>query len=275
MCLSCKAALGGKPPEAALQAPSLASLRHAAPRGDGSRRLHKVRRGGLLARFMQLFLARHGNTFGPTDRVVWIGREQDLPLVEAGRRQAEALAEAFARAHVAPSLVLCGPLTRTREFADIVTGALGLPTARIEPRLDEIDYGAWSGLTRDEIVARFGADEVDAWVEHARWPDKAGFGNDEATLRDEARSLVADLQHELGDEVDDTAVLLVSSNGRLRYFLELIDGEFERRRATKAFAVGTGRLGRIDVARDERAVDAPPTAVLRYWNVEPRTSSHL
>jgi len=36
--------------------------------------------------------------------------------------------------------------------------------------------------------------------------------------------------------------LLVSSNGRLRYFLKLIAGEFERRVASKQFKMGTGKV---------------------------------
>ena len=37
---------------------------------------------------MRLILSRHGNTFSPGEKAVWVGRRSDLPLVEEGRRQA-------------------------------------------------------------------------------------------------------------------------------------------------------------------------------------------
>ena len=40
---------------------------------------------------IELLLVRHGNTFSPGDRVSWVGRGEDLPLVESGRAQASAL----------------------------------------------------------------------------------------------------------------------------------------------------------------------------------------
>ena len=38
---------------------------------------------------MKLILARHGNTFGPQDKVTWVGSTNDLPLVEEGLAQAQ------------------------------------------------------------------------------------------------------------------------------------------------------------------------------------------
>ena len=42
---------------------------------------------------MLLLLARHGNTFEPSDKVVWVGARTDLPLTSMGREQAAALGE--------------------------------------------------------------------------------------------------------------------------------------------------------------------------------------
>ena len=50
---------------------------------------------------MDILFARHGNTFGPGDKVVWVGRETDLPLVEKGLAQAEAAGQALVRAGLA------------------------------------------------------------------------------------------------------------------------------------------------------------------------------
>ena len=43
----------------------------------------------------KILLARHGNTFGPGDRIVWVGAQEDLPLVEKGEEQARALGNAL------------------------------------------------------------------------------------------------------------------------------------------------------------------------------------
>ncbi|MCB9883054.1 MAG: histidine phosphatase family protein [Planctomycetes bacterium] len=219
---------------------------------------------------MQLLLARHGNTFGPGERVVWVGKNQDLHLVERGREQAVEFASAIERAGKHIVDVRCGPLARTREFAEIIVDRLGLPAARIDERLDELDYGRWSGMTRAEILERFGPEELDAWAAHSRWPRRAGFGSDSATVLDEVRSLAFELTSAHREAEGDAAALLVSSNGRLRYFLGLVPGEFERRTLDGTFAVGTGRACRIDVSRDGRTA-----AALRYWNRDPNVQSEL
>ena len=75
----------------------------------------------------QTFLfARHGNTFGPGDKVVWVGRETDLPLVEKGLQQAAAAAAAFRRKGLIPEVIYCASLQRTRRFAEIVAETLGI-----------------------------------------------------------------------------------------------------------------------------------------------------
>ena len=70
-----------------------------------------------------LLFARHGNTFGPGDKVVWVGRETDLPLVEKGLEQAAAAAEALRRTDLIPDAIYCASLQRTRRFAAIVAEA--------------------------------------------------------------------------------------------------------------------------------------------------------
>jgi probable phosphoglycerate mutase len=54
---------------------------------------------------------------------------------------------------------------------------------------------------------------------------------------------------------------MVSSNGRLRYFLKLIDSEFERRVAESNFKVATGRVCLIDITNG--------AAKLELWNEQP------
>jgi 2,3-bisphosphoglycerate-dependent phosphoglycerate mutase len=96
-----------------------------------------------------ILLARHGETDWNRE-----GRFQghaDPPLNEAGRKQAERLAEALEDER--PDAVYASDLRRAFETAEIVAERLGLPVGR-EKGLREIDVGSWQGLTREQIDRR-------------------------------------------------------------------------------------------------------------------------
>jgi probable phosphoglycerate mutase len=65
--------------------------------------------------------------------------------------------------------VLCSPLSRCRDSADILTAAIGCGPARIVADLAEIDLGLWEGLSTSEVEARFPGQYA------ARGQDLAGF----------------------------------------------------------------------------------------------------
>ncbi|ATQ67283.1 MULTISPECIES: histidine phosphatase family protein [Methylosinus] len=167
---------------------------------------------------MRLILARHGNTFGPGDAVRWIGARSDPALVASGREQAEAVGRALAAMHVHPARIIAGPLTRTRESAALAAAGFAPASIEIEPRLIEIDYGAWEGLTSDEIRSLRGAPEVDAWERDGIWPQGAGWSPDEAQLRARLEGLLASLR---AAHTDGDTIMLVSSGGVLRCFGEI------------------------------------------------------
>ena len=185
---------------------------------------------------MKLILARHGNTFAPGDKITWVGSANDLPLVESGLEQAERAATALEGTKLAA--IYCAPLMRTKKFAEIVAARQTTKTTPIiDNRLTELDYGDWGGLSDDEISEKFG-DSLKNWIDTSTWPSGCHWASSEAEVTAEVQSLVAELETKHADE----AVLLVSSNGRLRYFLKLIAGEFERRVANKQFKMGTGKI---------------------------------
>ena len=110
-----------------------------------------------------LIIVRHGIT-------EWseIGRHTgrtDIPLTGEGERSALALAPRFAGVH--RDLVLCSPLQRARQTAQLA----GLQVDAYEPDLMEWDYGAWEGLTTPQI--REGRSEP-SWTVWNSEPPSAG-----------------------------------------------------------------------------------------------------
>ena len=91
---------------------------------------------------MEIWLLRHAET-------EWsrLGRHTgrtDVPLTDAGREHARTLAGRVATHRF--SMVLCSPLSRARETADLV----GLQP-QLRDDLVEFDYGDYEGLTTPEI----------------------------------------------------------------------------------------------------------------------------
>jgi len=209
---------------------------------------------------LDLILIRHGNTFNPGEEPVWIGRRSDLPLAEAADGQAGACAAALAAAGLAPAVFYCGPLRRTREFAALVAARLrAAAPLRVDVRLDELDYGAWSGLSKREVIGRFGEEDLLAWESACVWPEGAGWSGSEEETAAEVRAFADDL---LAAAENESCAAAVSSNGRLRYFLKLVDGAFAEAVRRRSFSVRTGNL--CWLRHDGGAFR------LAGWNIDPR-----
>ncbi|PPK87681.1 putative phosphoglycerate mutase [Neolewinella xylanilytica] len=81
--------------------------------------------------------------------------QTDIPLNEAGRKQAYALADRLKGEEW--DLIYSSDLSRTGETAEIVAKALGLPV-RTDIRLREMHCGEVEGTTPEERIARWGKD---------------------------------------------------------------------------------------------------------------------
>jgi probable phosphoglycerate mutase len=112
----------------------------------------------------KLILVRHGHVEGISPER-FRGRA-DLPLTETGRREAEATAKYIA-ASWRPAAIYTSPMGRCVDTGAAIGKALGL-TPSVVLRLNDIDYGDWQGLTRDEAHARWPA-EIDLWYAHPDW----------------------------------------------------------------------------------------------------------
>ena len=120
-----------------------------------------------------LYFLRHGETDWNAE-----GRlqgDQDIPLNALGRRQAtacgEILRDLLARDGRAPATLpyVASPLIRASETMELMRAALGLPAAgyRTDPRLREVAFGQWEGVTMRElrrtVPAAVAARERDKW----------------------------------------------------------------------------------------------------------------
>jgi broad specificity phosphatase PhoE len=94
----------------------------------------------------QLFLIRHGTTtLNVQNR--YRGR-RDVPLDAQGYQDAVDAARLLSS--VGLSAVYSGPLRRTIATAQIVADEARVPDLRILHGLNNVDYGAWEGLTAEE-----------------------------------------------------------------------------------------------------------------------------
>jgi broad specificity phosphatase PhoE len=136
----------------------------------------------------RVILIRHGD-LGEAYRGLYIGRT-DVPLSEEGKRQAAALAGEVRRLDGAH--LLCSPLRRTREMAEIALGAVD--ACDIDSDLREIDFGRWEGMGFAEIAAADPA-AVERWAaldEDFVFPGGESIGNFSKRIGAVAGRIVAD-----------------------------------------------------------------------------------
>ena len=101
---------------------------------------------------IRLLVVRHGeSTWNAQSR--WQG-QADPALSPLGERQAEEAAERLADV-ASVAAVWTSDLVRARRTAELIASRLGVESVQPEPRLRERDVGSWSGLTREEIEARW------------------------------------------------------------------------------------------------------------------------
>jgi broad specificity phosphatase PhoE len=105
------------------------------------------------------YFVRHGETDWNAERR--LQGQLDIPLNDVGRRQSaqcgSTLRGLIAARRKAPAdfAFISSPLSRARETMEILRGGLDLPREgyAIEPRLAELSFGRWEGLTYTEVRA--------------------------------------------------------------------------------------------------------------------------
>ncbi|PQP13900.1 histidine phosphatase family protein [Rhodococcus opacus] len=110
----------------------------------------------------RVYLARHGQTALNAD-----GRLRGLadpPLDEVGRAEARRLAALLAAKH--PVVVISSPLRRAVTTAEEIADAANTAVL-VDDRLNDRDYGPWTGAVKADVIAEFGSVDAAPGVESA------------------------------------------------------------------------------------------------------------
>jgi len=156
----------------------------------------------------RLYLIRHGEVPG-NHAGCFVGRS-DPQLSSAGVAQIQQQAQQLQARLQLPCRIICSPLQRARQSAQILAAALGNQHVQIDPELREIDFGAWEMLDFQQASAR-NPEAVQQWCREPAtfvFPDGDAVADFLARINATAQRLTALAEH--GD------LLIVSHGGVIR-----------------------------------------------------------
>ena len=188
-------------------------------------------------------LLRHGELEGG---VKYRGRTDD-PLTAAGRL---AMDQVWAQIHAEIDQIITSPLARCAEPSRAWAAQRKIP-CRIEPRLVELDYGQWEGLSAGEIEQQWPG-------QLAQWRrDPSGLCPPQGESPESLQARVAECWREITADAHDQHLLLVTHSGTLRMILAQLLGGTQSLdatiAATRRFAMPYACWSRIAI------IDGQPT----------------
>ena len=105
----------------------------------------------------RVLLARHGDTAASQgNRFATV----DIPLTKEGRVHASELAVRLARYPI--DAIYASSLHRAMDTAGYTARVHGMEVTPV-PNLREIDHGVWASMSREEIMAKFGAAQIEEY----------------------------------------------------------------------------------------------------------------
>ncbi len=162
----------------------------------------------------RLYLVRHGTTtLNVQNR--YRGR-RDIPLDTQGYQDAVDAARRLSSVGLAA--VYTGPLRRAMATGQIIADASGVPDLRILHGLNNLDYGAWEGMTADEAAAY----DPEAHALYRSSPKEAACPQGERLI-DAQRRMIAALQL-IGSRHPGESVAAVTHAVMIRLILVALNG---------------------------------------------------
>jgi broad specificity phosphatase PhoE len=167
---------------------------------------------------LTVLLTRHGHT-DRSEPEQYLGQRVHASLSDRGRSDAEKLARRLDGVQI--DRIISSPLGRAVETAQIL-GAGTNAAVETDGRLTELDYGAWEGLTVEEIDRRFPG-ERDLYDDN---PAIHEVGGGESGLEVAARvgSFMEELLGWWGESAADRTCLVVGHSSLNRVLLAEILG---------------------------------------------------
>lgn len=220
-----------------------------------------------------LIIARHGNTFEPSETPRRVGARTDLPLTEKGRDQARSIGKYLKDNRLIPDVVYSSVLQRTHETAKIAIRESGVtnPVYQIDI-FNEIDYGPDENKTEEDVIARIGHEAIERWNKEGIVPDGwavepdeiiqnwIGFAEQHTPPLPNPPPRGGTEETAIAVEGGGETILVVTSNGVAR-FAPHITGDFESFAAQHDLKLSTGALAIFEFADG--------TWHMREWNLKP------
>ena len=200
----------------------------------------------------QVLLVRHGATEWNINKRAQ--GQADIPLTDKGRVQALDTAKQLAPFPL--RAVFSSDLSRARDTAEAIAKVHSLEV-REDPRLREIDQGDWTGLTPDEIVAKW----PDLWGPARHYNARPG-GETPQQVRQRALEALRDAVA----AYPEGTIVVVSHGGTIRWIAAETLG-YDDKRSARLRGVGNGgvlcitavlRDGRLELSDLARLDGATP-----------------
>ncbi|MBF9014413.1 MULTISPECIES: histidine phosphatase family protein [unclassified Oceanispirochaeta] len=205
---------------------------------------------------IKLIVVRHGNTFRSGDVITRVGAGTDLPLVE--KEKGRNIGKYLKYNNLIPDAVFSGPLTRHIQTAKLAMDEMSIQG---EPILlnsfNEIDYGPDENKPEDEVIKRVGENAITEWDEKGIVPD--GWLVDP----DQLKESWINFSHFLEEQYNNQTVLIVSSNGIIR-FAPFLTSDFESFAYGNGLKVSTGCLCIFQKELNDHFWDC------KVWNLNPK-----
>lgn len=150
---------------------------------------------------MKLILTRHTTT--EWNSVGRIQGQTDISLGPVGREEAQRLSEMLSPLGI--HMIVSSDLKRAKETAGIINSVLQVPL-QIEARLRECSFGKFEGLTKEQVIERYGLDAIKIWEDQHLAYDFRPFGGEH---RDSVFARHIEVINQLADKHSEKVVLLV------------------------------------------------------------------